>query len=187
MPDLIPGPTCPKCGTPAPVGALTLGQFQPCAGCGGGVWAEVFPALNRPMQRGTAGETVLLEGEAVCFYHEGKKAAEVCHACGRFLCGLCDCPLNGKHYCPGCLNTGQKKGKIRDLENTRVLYGRQAFVMSLVPLYLTGIGAVYLALRYRKAPDSLVTPRPWQMPVALVLGLIQSLGFTILIGMAMFG
>ena len=120
-------------------------------------------------------------GESACFYHEGKKAVTVCESCGRFLCALCDCELNGQHLCPACLETGKKKGSIEQLANSRMLYGRQALMMALLPLFLTGLGALYLAIRYWKAPESLVQPRPWMMPTALVFAILQTLGFTILI------
>jgi hypothetical protein len=51
-------------------------------------------------------------------------------------------------------------------------------MLSLVPLYLTGAVAVFMALRYWKKPGSLVTPRRWAMPVALVLGGLQTLAGT---------
>jgi hypothetical protein len=143
--------------------------------------------LSRPAAVGHAGEAVLIEGESTCFYHEMKKAAVVCDACGRFLCGLCDCNLHGRHYCPNCLESGKKNNKIEALETVRVLYDRQAFVFSLVPLLITGLAAIYLALRYRKAPGSLVSPHPWMFHAALILGGLQVLGFSALIIMLSIG
>ena len=105
-----------------------------------------------------------------------KKAAVACDACGRFLCALCDCELNGRHYCPVCLEAGKRSENIRGLEEERFLYDRQAFVLAILPVFITGLAALYLTLRYWKAPGSLVSPSRWRMPAALTLGILQVLG-----------
>src|SRR5208283_5002530 len=109
-----------------------------------------------------AGEPLLVEGQSSCFYHPAKKASIVCDGCGRFLCGLCDLDLNGRHVCPVCLEAGRKKSKFKDLENTRVLWDQLALAAAIVPPLLCGwpmaVGApmaLYLVLRYRKAPCSI--------------------------------
>ena len=144
----------------------------------------MFAALVRPIARGRAGEALVMTGESACYYHENKKAAAICDACGRFLCGLCDCELSGRHYCPGCIEAGKRKGTIEHLETVRPLYGRQALLLAIVPLLVTGLFAIYLAVRHRKTPGSLVSPQRWLMPTALVLGILQTLGFAGLFLMA---
>ena len=44
-----------------------------------------------------------------------------------------------------------------------------------------GIAAIYVALRYRKEPGSLVAPMRWAFPVALILGSLQTVAFLFLI------
>lgn len=174
-------PACSKCHTLLPATAINPGRFAPCPGCGAEIWVEVFPALGRPLARGSGAETVMMTGESACFYHEDKKARIVCDACGRFLCGLCDCELSGKHFCPGCLESGRKKGGIQELENVRSLHGRQALILAILPFFITGLAAIFLAIRYWKTPGSLVKPQRWQLPVALVLAILQTLAFSALI------
>lgn len=89
--------------------------------------------------------------------------------------------MNGKHYCPGCLDSGKKKGKIEELQTSRVLHGRQALVLSLLPFFISGLAAVFLAIRHWKSPDSLVSHCRWHMPLALAFGTLQTLFFTWLI------
>jgi hypothetical protein len=137
----------------------------------------VFPALFRKQAPATAGEAVIIDGDSGCFYHPEKKAVLPCDACGRFLCALCDCELKGQHYCPACLQSGQRKQSIKGLEDVRVLYARQALVFSILPLFITGAAAVFMAIRYRKAPGSLVNPMRWAMPTALILGSLQTMGY----------
>lgn len=161
--------------------AFPLGAFAPCPSCGAELQVEVFPALTRPLAQGHAGEALIVTGESPCFYHEHKKAAAVCDACGRFLCGLCDCELAGRHYCPGCLESGRKQGNIEQLETSRPLHARQALVLAILPLFITGLAALYLAVRHWKTPGSLVSPQPWVMPTALVLSLVQTIAFSVLI------
>ena len=69
----------------------------------------------------------------------------------------------------------------------RVLYQRTALVLALLPLYITGIMAIFLAWRHWKTPDSLVAPKRWAMPVALAVGIVQTLAFTAWILLAFLG
>jgi len=179
-------PSCPKCRTHLGPALFNLGRFAACPICNAPLRVEVFPALFRPTSQGTTGEVVVVPGEAACFYHEQKKAATVCEACGRFLCGLCDCELNGRHLCPGCLESGRTKRTIEQLETVRALYGRQALLLSLLPLFITGLAAIYLAVRHWRTPGSLVSPQRWAMPVALVFAILQTLGFSALLLTAIF-
>jgi hypothetical protein len=104
-----------------------------------------------------------------------------CDACGRFLCALCDCELKGRHLCPSCLESGQKKQTIAGLEDERPLHRRQAFALSVIPILITGPIAVFMAIRYWKTPGSLVSPMNWAMPAALILGGLQTLLLVFLI------
>src|SRR5262245_16998397 len=99
-------PSCPRCRAPVSQSILNQPELTLCPGCSSFLQVEVFPALfRRPVNAGT-GEITLLEAEAACFFHANKKAVVPCHGCGRFLCALCDCELNGDHFCPACLETG---------------------------------------------------------------------------------
>jgi hypothetical protein len=179
---LLPGlPSCSKCHSELPLSDFNRGTFSLCPGCKSPVRVEAFAALFRPPAKSSAGEFVMTDGESVCFYHENKKAAVVCDACGRFLCGLCDCLLHGRHLCPNCLETGRQKKTIASLDTVRPLYGYQAMLCALVPVFITGIAAIVIALRHWKSPGSIVRPQQrWQMPLALVLGSLQTLGFVAL-------
>jgi hypothetical protein len=156
---------------------FNAGQFASCPSCRAPLWVEVFNALFRPPSPGAVGEAVIIQGESACFYHEAKRAVVVCDSCGRFLCALCDCLLNGRHYCPPCLESGEKKRFIETLEKARPLHGRQALILAILPLFITGLAAIFLAIRHWKTPGSLVRPQRWHMPVALALASLQTLGF----------
>ena len=113
---------CPKCKTPLREDMLNREQLAPCPACAAPLQVQIFPALFRPLPMGRSGESLVLETESSCFFHPQKKAVVHCEGCGRFLCGLCDCELHGQHFCPQCLETGKKKGKIKSIENERTLY-----------------------------------------------------------------
>lgn len=175
-------PVCSKCRTTIPVADFNQDAFATCAGCGAAVRVIAFAALFRPPVRGTTGEAVMTDGESACFYHENKKAAVVCDGCGRFLCALCDCPVHGKHLCPTCLEGGKARPTVPALDGVRPLYGYQALLCAVLPLFITGIAAIWIALRHWKAPGSLVSQNQrWQMPLALALGILQTLGLGLLI------
>jgi len=170
-------PACPKCRVHLGPGMFNLSEFARCPNCNSQLWVEVFNALFRPVTQGATGAVVMIEGESACFYHERKKAVVVCDACGRFLCALCDCQLNGQHYCPPCLEAGDAKRSIEPLEKSRMLYGRQALILAILPLFITGLAALFIAIRRWKAPGSLVAPQRWLMPTALTLAILQTLAF----------
>lgn len=171
---------CPKCQATLLDGVFDRENWGRCPSCRVPLRCEVFPALFRPAATARPAENLMLEGEASCFYHAQKKAVVPCAACGRFLCALCDCELHGEHLCPPCLELGKVKGQHERLADSRVLYQNQALSLAVLPLFLTGLAAIYLALRYRKAPGSLVAPRRWLMPLALTLAIVQVAGLGIL-------
>lgn len=127
----------------------------------------------------------MTEGEAACFYHPQKKAVLPCDACGRFVCSLCDCELNGQHFCPACLESGKTKGKIKSLENRRTLYDSLALSLSLLPLlifYFTIITApmsLFIAIRYWNAPRSLVHRTKIRFIFAVLFSSLQIVGWAI--------
>jgi len=178
---------CPKCRTPlTALQSFNQAELTPCPYCGAPLQVEIFPAFFRPVATGRDGEALMVEGESSCFYHPQKKAVLPCDACGRFLCALCDCELHGQHFCPACLEIGGRKKRIESVENVRVLYARQAFMLSLLPFLITGLAAIFVFLRYRKEPGSLVQPMRWAFPTALVLGILQVLAYTSLILLIVF-
>ena len=162
------------------------GNFAPCPACQALLSIEIFPAILKT-PRAAAPQALLTEGESSCFYHSAKKATIVCEGCGRFLCGLCDLELNGRHLCPTCLESGQKKSKFKDLENTRMLWDNLALTVAIVPVlfvWTSIIGApmaLYLVLRYRKAPCSLTGKSNALFAIAAILALLEIGGWVLVL------
>src|SRR2546427_10237207 len=129
--------SCTKCQAALLGDLFNLADFTPCPACGARLHIEVFPALFRRFTPGRTGEAILEDTEASCFYHPQKKAVVPCEGCGRFLCALCDCELQGQHFCPACLETGRKKRKIKSLENERTLYDSIALSLAVLPVLIT--------------------------------------------------
>ena len=192
--------TCIKCKTPLVSAegpgtarvALNTGEAVQCPSCGSPVLVEVFPALFRLNDGSHAGEKITSTDEAACFYHPQKKAKVPCDSCGRFLCALCDVELNGEHLCPGCIQSGKKKGRLKNLENERVLYDYVALATAVFPLllvvtiyftFITAPIALYLSIRHWKSPPSLV-PRHSRVRFgfAIFFSIIQIAGWIVIIG-----
>lgn len=181
-------PVCTKCRSPLAVEALTAPGFTVCPSCGAEAHVEIFPALFLPPKRGEAGEAIMLDGESSCFYHPQKRATVPCDACGRFLCALCDVDLGGEHLCPGCLESGRKKGKITTLENRRMLYDDAALSVAVLPLvliftviftFITAPLAIFLAIRSLKAPGSILPRTRVRAWLALVIAGLTLVGWSI--------
>ena len=141
---------------------FNLPGWSPCPVCGTKLQIEVFPALVRPVAQGTAAELQLEDEGTVCFFHPQKKAIVPCDGCGRFLCALCDCELNGEHLCPACLESGKKKGQVTALENKRTCYDSMALTLAIVGLLILSISfitapiALFIAIRHWNSPTSIV-------------------------------
>ncbi|MBU6410819.1 MAG: hypothetical protein KGR98_10580 [Verrucomicrobia bacterium] len=177
---------CPRCRAWLMEGVFNQPTFAPCPACGSGLQVEVFPALFRKTSAGQGGETIMMEGESSCFYHPQKKAARPCDGCGRFLCALCDCELDGRHLCPTCLETGKTKGKIESLDNERTLYDSIALALAILPMLIfyftlvTAPMALFVAIRYWKAPRSILHRTRIRAVAAIVISLLQIGGWATL-------
>lgn len=178
---------CPKCRAALLDGVINTAELSPCPACETPLQVELFPAFFRRINPGQSAETIMVDGESSCFYHPQKKAVLPCEGCGRFLCALCDCELNGQHFCPACLETGKSKGKIKNLENQRTLYDNIALSLAVLPVifyYFTFVTApmtLYVAIRYWKAPPSLVPRTRVRFIIAIILALLQIVGWVFII------
>ena len=182
--------SCFRCRAPWPADAAALAAMEDCPSCGCHTRIEVFPALTRPLAQGSAGEAIVTEGEAACFYHPQKRAVVPCALCGRFLCGLCDLELNGRHVCAGCLETGRRKGSMQELDTRRMMYDSLALglvilgpvlcVWGMVPL---APAAFIVALYGWRKPGSVVRRSRWRFVVAMILAVLE----VIAVGLMIFG
>ena len=178
---------CSRCNTPLPVEAFNTGETASCPGCQAKTLVTVFPALLREIASGRPAETLLVDTDASCFYHPQKKAEIACSNCGRFLCALCDVDLNGQHLCPPCIETGKQKGKMKNLENRRVLYDDIALSVAVVPMIifyfsiLTAPIALFVAIRYWNAPGSIVPRSKIRFILAIGIAILQLLGWATLL------
>lgn len=152
---------CSRCGTPIPVGEWNR-EHAFCPTCRAGLGVLIFPALLSKIERPNVGDPVTAEGEASCFHHPEKRAAAACDQCGRFLCGLCLLEFLGQNWCPGCLEARRRSGQLKTLDVTRTLYDNGALALAIIPLLffpltlITAPIAIYVSLRYWRAPGSMV-------------------------------
>lgn len=183
-------PACTKCWTPLSAEFLNIEEFRACPNCAATVRVEVFPAYFREQAKGSAGEALLADTEASCFYHPQKRASVVCSECGRFLCSLCDLELDGKHFCASCLEAAKEKNKIASIQNRRQLYDVMAFQIVLVGFLIpyfaiaTAPIALYFAIKHWKTPSSIVRTGPsrWRLITTIALAALQIIGIAVLIG-----
>ncbi len=172
---------CGKCATSLSVPADSAQLSVACPSCEAESSVNIFEALFRAIQPGGAGEAVLTETESNCFYHSDKKASAICDACGRFLCALCDIDFAGRHLCPTCLETGEKKEKLDTLKRECTRHDVIALTLAVVPMFLfmfptmfTAPVTVYYVVRYWKEPR-IVPYNRWRFLVALIIAVLQIL------------
>lgn len=183
---------CPQCRAWLLDGVFNLPEPAPCPACGVLLQAEIFPAFFRKTDPGQKAETIMVEGESGCFYHPQKKAVLPCDGCGRFLCALCDCALDGRHFCPACLESGRTGGKIKSLDNQRTLHDNIALALAIYPMLIiyftiiTAPMALFVAIRYWKSPQSILRRTKIRYIIAIIIALLQIAGWAALfIGLTM--
>ncbi|MEX2016070.1 MAG: hypothetical protein WD873_05480, partial [Candidatus Hydrogenedentales bacterium] len=170
-----------------------------CGRCGNAFHRFIFPALLAPPPSASAGEAIMAEAESSCFYHPAKRAEAMCDYCGRFVCGLCDIPLSGGHYCPTCVEQGHTTpmagARIEPrLSNEPDVIHHDMIALDLsfwpiVTFFLTLFTApiaLFLALRHWRTPQSIMKRRRWRAVLAICLSVAQ-IGFWILFFAAMLG
>ena len=198
MADTIPTIlACPKCKAPLPVQSFNTGAMTPCPSCSTILFAAAFPALFRPIEKGSEGEAIVLDDEASCFYHPDKRATIACEACGRFLCDLCHIDLSEQHLCPGCVQNSKSKGRIPAMRKRVVLYDELALALAVWPPVLvfslpltcvTAPAAIVTAIIGWKRPGSILPRTKARFVIAIILATLQVLGWIgVLVAMAVTG
>jgi hypothetical protein len=141
--------------------------------------------LTRRDEKDEPGEDILVQGDAECFDHPGKRAVIACDACGRLLCDLCRVELNGRDLCLRCLQSARDRKKIDTLQNRRVLNDAIALHLAFWPaitIFLTLItapAAVFFVIRHwRTKSGALKKPLAGSI-VALLLAVGQITGWII--------
>ena len=187
----MPTVTCNACHAALDADVFNTPGLVPCPSCQASTSALVFPAFQRGLIPGNSGEALLDESDASCFYHPQKKAAVHCDRCGRFLCALCDLALGDEHICPVCLEVGRHKRKLPNIEKSRVLYDSIALALVAYPTLLflvcwmafplTAIAALVIAIRYWRAPRSIVQPSKARSIVAIVGAVLQLVAWTVVV------
>ena len=149
-----------------------------CPACLADLTVQVFPALFRTTAK-VEPET-LAEDQASCYEHPQKQAVGICTHCGRFVCRLCEVEIEGNVWCPECLGPSPSRPKLAALETSRTLYDSIALALATWPLIIflyvsvfSAPAALYVALRYWKAPGSLIPRSKWRFIAAIFIALAQ--------------
>lgn len=178
--------TCAKCNKPLPNKLFNTFDLSECPSCKALIRVDVFPAFLKEQKTDLAAGEELFDKESGCFFHPQKRAVTPCAICGRFLCSMCDIEFNGQHVCPVCIDTGKKKKKIVNLETHRTLYDNISLVLATVPLllfYVTIITApmsLFVALKYWKAPSSIIPRTKVRFIFAIFFSVLQITGWIVL-------
>jgi len=182
---------CPSCEVALTRERLNRDAFSPCPTCGALLQVDTYPALDREIEEGKAGETLLVDDDASCFYHPAKKAVVACQGCGRFLCSLCDVELDGQHICPSCLEAGRFQEKPLSLQNKRILHEEIAMALAIFPALLifptivTAPATLFYVIRYWNRDPGILPKRRFKMVLAFILASLQVAAWAMGIGTAM--
>ena len=176
---------CTNCRTILASDHLNTGELFACPVCRTKLRADVFPAYNRALEAGAVGDTIHEQGQAECYNHPGRQAVVPCAACGRLLCALCEIQIDGRSLCTACMQSGRRKQKIASLENQRTLYDNMALAVAFWPMLtvfftlLTAPVALFMIIRYWKAPSSLLPRTRFRFILAGLISVGQLFGWAV--------
>jgi hypothetical protein len=177
---------------PLPRWGLDTAAETACLGCGAGNLVRAFPAMFA--ERMAVAPQAALPGEAACFDHPGKRAVASCRQCGRFVCQLCSVEMGGQVYCPSCVAAGAGRARAANADAARTLYDSIALTLPLAcmilmwPLTIAAApAALVLSIAKWKQPLSLVRQSRWRFVLAIVISLVQILGWIALAGAIVYG
>ena len=175
---------CPDCQEPLPRLLFNRPGEGQCPHCNAGLSVSIFPALFAdPEQERVSENNRQDEDQAGCYFHPHKLAAVPCDGCGLFLCTLCDTEIGGRHICPRCLETEILEQSQSKMVTHRALYEQMVFGLAIYPLIFpfitlfTAPAALFVAVRYWKAPRSIVAKSRWRTIVGIVVSVLQILGW----------
>lgn len=182
---------CGKCGADLPAEVFNTPEPAACPHCTNVVFGRAFPALLQAPRGSGAGEALRLDDRSSCFFHPDRRAVVPCERCGRFLCSLCDLEIDGRHLCPGCLESGRKDATLAVFHTQHTRWDNVALMLAVVPL-ITGIGwyfslftapaAIFIAIWKWKSPTQAIVPynRGRFIVALLVAGLTTAAWLTLL-------
>ena len=165
--------SCPSCqGTITPL--ATQDGSQVCIFCHEKLQIRFWGAVKQNASAATA-----LTDQSTCFFHPDKAFQACCQRCGRFLCALCDLQLGAQHVCPTCFDRGRAdsgaEAASTDWRHRDVLYDSIAVSLGwgwilFWPTFVAALpAAIYLHVKYRKAPRAYLIPRHgWRFWMAYV-------------------
>jgi hypothetical protein len=173
-PIAVEGVTCPGCNGALASVLDTNTAWQSCPYCEKRLQIRVWGAVRQNTNAAAA-----LSSQATCFFHPDKVFQACCQRCGRFVCGLCDLQLGAEHVCPTCFERGRTDSGVEagkaDWRHRDVLYDSIAVTIGWCwilfwPVIVAAIpAAIFLHVKYRKAPRSYLIPRyGWRFWAAYV-------------------
>jgi hypothetical protein len=158
-----------------------------CSVCRQRVEVRAFPAIQFET-RGERPEAVVGGDEAACYYHPHNRAVTPCDRCGRFLCALCDLPLDGQHLCSQCVNLGLRNQQLAAADTQRTYYDSIALAFATWPMLIfyftifTAPIALYYVIRYWKQPQGMLPRSRARFIIAGLLAVLQLIGWVVLVG-----
>jgi len=171
---------CPSCQAPLPRMLFNRDSGGACPTCDIPLRVMVYPALFADPAQERVGANALQDAsQASCYYHPHKEAVVPCDGCGLFLCSLCATEIGGRQICPRCLERDLGSEQQTQLLARRTLYPHMAFALVFYPLIFpyvtlfTAPAALFIVVRYWKAPGSLVSSLLVRKVLVLVLSSLQ--------------
>jgi len=175
--------SCPRCRGVLSVAGFVEGIEVPCPHCTAPLGLAIFPRLFRAPVK-TDHSHPAASGEAACTFFPQLRADHICEECGCFLSHRAAVQWGGAPLCLPCLHRLREErqdpayvARVNRYDNRAL-----ALVTWLAPVsFITAPGAIFLLLRYRKAPRGFAGGNGARWWIAFVLASALLLGWLTLL------
>lgn len=193
---------CSSCGGGIHTSLFHEGGTVSCPLCQRTLHAFLLPALYKPAVSAPPSlpDDPPAPGEATCFYNPSRRATKCCDHCGVYVSEAWAAHWGTQTVCLKCLEELRSKNSDIRFESKRVLWDNIALSFAIGPWFLmvacwvtlifywlsflililtvlTAPAAIFIALRYWQAPRSLVPRGRGRLVWAILLGVLQLLGW----------
>jgi uncharacterized paraquat-inducible protein A len=179
---------CPRCSSPLTSNIFTEPSDSFCSHCGLVITGRLFPRFFNIYKGETSLVEVSSDNESSCFFHQKKLAVSHCSECGRFLCSLCELNIEGRIFCPNCLEKLDQEKRLKTFTNQVTFWDSITLSLAILPMLLwpftiitAPLTLIYIWRHFKDNKNYIIPRKRWRFYLAGLLAGMQITGWTILI------
>lgn len=179
---------CPRCSSLLTTNIFTELSDSSCPHCGLEITGRLFPRFFNTFKGETTSVEISSDNESSCFFHPKKLAVSHCSECGRFLCSLCELNIEGRIFCPACIERLDQEKRLKTFTNQVTFWDSITLSMAILPMLLLPLTIItapltfiYIWRHFKDNKDYIIPRKRWRFYLAGLIAGIQMTTWSILI------